>query len=123
MRIGCGPATYSKLRQFRSAWRSFDRWRHEGITGSLIGRNTASFQSSLQIPNVYEFAPSTIPPASQRPSALIAVVPFAMSGAEQYRHLRQLQLCELRQPRILRPNAPQKGNGLEVESSKPLYLL
>ena len=29
-----GPATYSKLRQFRSAWRSFDRWRQEAITGS-----------------------------------------------------------------------------------------
>jgi hypothetical protein len=23
---------------------------------------------------------------------------------------------------VLRPNAPKKGNGLEVESSKPLYL-
>jgi hypothetical protein len=32
-----------------------------------------------------EFAPSTIPPASQRPSALIAMVPFAMCGAVQYR--------------------------------------
>jgi len=44
-----------------------------------------AFKAVCRFQTFIEFAPSTIPPASQRPSALIAVVPFAMSGAEQYR--------------------------------------
>ncbi len=32
-----------------------------------------------------DFAPSTIPPTRKWPSGLIAVVPFAMCGEEQYR--------------------------------------
>src|SRR5437660_4444123 len=51
----------------------------------LSGATPQAAKAVCRFQTFIEFAPCTIPPASQRPSGLIAVMPFPMCGLEQYR--------------------------------------